>query len=391
MTLKYTTSELVRAARGLSSVVPNATGADVRDSALHIGVRKGALEILGADTGYSNFAQYIIPPATADAPKVDIEPVAICADAFVGIIGELAGDTVDIEFNDGGVWASSGLAKFVLRVYEPQNHPVRKMPVSTANAELEFSVGAEGFVEALRRLAILTSKDTTAHQKLQGVCLTASNGELELKGADGFRVGATIRDSKGMIETPRVFTIDRNTAIRIVKVLNGWVGDVALTLSDRFLSLSVGYDTDNGVRFDTGLLIMGEQAKLPDMDKLFSPDKVVCDIVVDVADLRRAVKSGRVFSDYLRFTVDDDRVVASATNDDLGMFKRELSAKGRFDDSAFEIGFNARYLLDMLSPAKQGNVRCQFISKNSPAQFELSDAPDLKHLLMPVMIGVKAK
>ena len=80
----------------------------------------------------------------------------------------------------------------------------------------------------------------------------------------------------------------------------------------------------------------------------------------------------------------DGRLVLSVTNPDHGTASEELAVD--FDVDAFEIGFNARYLLDIISQIRSESAVFLFNDANSPTLVKEEGEANALYVLMPMRV-----
>lgn len=76
--------------------------------------------------------------------------------------------------------------------------------------------------------------------------------------------------------------------------------------------------------------------------------------------------------------------MVSATSSDEGMAEDELEAG--YDADSLEIGFNYRYLLDILAQVKGGTVRFSLLDGTSPVVIQDANDPSALYVLMPMRV-----
>jgi DNA polymerase-3 subunit beta len=92
------------------------------------------------------------------------------------------------------------------------------------------------------------------------------------------------------------------------------------------------------------------------------------------ADKTRAVK----------LNIDKDRVTLSVVNPESGTATEELGAN--YSAEAIEIGFNARYLLDITGQVEGKEVRFLLADSGSPTLIEDIDDGRTLYVLMPMRV-----
>lgn len=98
------------------------------------------------------------------------------------------------------------------------------------------------------------------------------------------------------------------------------------------------------------------------------------DRVSVVAERTRAIKMG----------MEDGRVVVTTTSPDLGSASEEIDAK--YDNTPLEIGYNFRYLLDILSEIKGESVQIGFSNESSPTVIHDTSDTSAIYVLMPMRV-----
>lgn len=81
---------------------------------------------------------------------------------------------------------------------------------------------------------------------------------------------------------------------------------------------------------------------------------------------------------------EEAKVVITTSSPDLGSAWEELEAK--YDNESLEVGYNFRYLLDILGEIKGENVQISFSDASSPSVIhDTSDASAI-YVLMPMRV-----
>ena len=79
-----------------------------------------------------------------------------------------------------------------------------------------------------------------------------------------------------------------------------------------------------------------------------------------------------------------NHVTITTSSPDLGSAQEEIEAK--YDSESLEIGYNFRYLLDILNEVKGDSVRISFADGSSPSVIhDTSDASAI-YVLMPMRV-----
>ncbi len=103
-------------------------------------------------------------------------------------------------------------------------------------------------------------------------------------------------------------------------------------------------------------------------------------------DLARAVDRVATISSErgraVKLSFDEGKLRLSVTNPDAGSAEEEIEAE--YDEAAIDIGFNSRYLADILAALEGDTVLVKLGDPGSPTLFQKSEADNLLIVLMPM-------
>lgn len=86
----------------------------------------------------------------------------------------------------------------------------------------------------------------------------------------------------------------------------------------------------------------------------------------------------------VKLSFDEGKLRLSATNSDAGSAEEEIEAQ--YDEAALDIGFNSRYLADILAALEGDTVLVKLGDPGSPTLFQKSEADNLLIVLMPMRV-----
>jgi len=86
----------------------------------------------------------------------------------------------------------------------------------------------------------------------------------------------------------------------------------------------------------------------------------------------------------VKLDIEENRIILSSSNPDMGEAKEEIKAS--YKGEAMSIGFNARYLLDVLGAMDGENVSLNLYDPLSPAFIMEEGKADYKCVVMPMRI-----
>ena len=314
-------------------------------------------------------------------PAIVVKTGSITASAhkLYEIIKKLP-DGAQVEFSEnastGQVNISAGKAKFALATLPGEDFPT----IAEGDMSHTFTLASKDLRDLIERTAFAVSTEETRYY-LNGIYLheAASKEDKILRAVatDGHRLAcAEAALPKGAAGMPGVI-IPRKAIGELSKILSETTGDVTVSLS----TYKIQFTLENLVL--TSLLIEGTY---PDYERVIplENNKVV---EVESAALMAVVDRVAVVSEKsraVRLAVSNNLIVVSAANADEGSAEDQLEIK--YSGDPLDIGFNFKYLLDVLGQIKGGLVRIAFLDSGSPTVLtDLSDESVL-FVLMPMRV-----
>jgi DNA polymerase III subunit beta len=86
----------------------------------------------------------------------------------------------------------------------------------------------------------------------------------------------------------------------------------------------------------------------------------------------------------VKMALDTDRITLSVTSPENGTAAEEVS--GEYSASGFEIGFNARYLMDILAQIDGDSVEVHLADAAAPTLIKENDKASALYVLMPMRV-----
>jgi DNA polymerase III subunit beta len=282
----------------------------------------------------------------------------------------LAGDS-------GRLAVSAGSVRFELACL-----PREDFPQMTAGAlPHRFRLEAEDLRALIDKTRFAISTEETRFY-LNGIYLHAVkvNSEDGLRGVatDGHRLARYELDvPEGAKDIPGVI-VPRKTIAELRRLLDDADGAIDTGLSDTKIQFTFG-----GVELTSKLI----DGSFPDYQRVIPTgnDKV---LTVDAKEFSQAVdRVSTISADKTRavkLNLDRDRVTLSVVNPESGTATEELGAN--YSADAIEIGFNARYLLDITGQIVGKDVRFLLADAGSPTLIEDTEDARTLYVLMPMRV-----
>ena len=296
------------------------------------------------------------------------------------IIRKLAdGAEVRLETEGGEqMLLTSGRSRFHLACLSPDSFPDLK----SGSFSHEFAIPAATLRELIERTQFAISNEETRYY-LNGIYMHT----LEVNGAPVLRAVATDGHRMARAETPAPagacgmpgIIIPKKTVGEVQKLLDGAEGDVQVEISDTKIRFTL-----DGVVLLSKLI----EGTFPDYDRV-TPKNNDKQLTVDKASFAIAVdRVSTIASDRggkaVKLAVRDGNLELSVTNPDHGTATEELAVE--FEPESFEIGFNARYLLDIIGQIKSDNAVFLFNDSGSPTLVKEDANPSALYVLMPMRV-----
>ena len=289
------------------------------------------------------------------------------------------GAEVELTFPDdkGQLSVASGRSKFSLSTIAVEDFPV----ISGDELPINFSMGKEELKDLIDRTQFAASTEETRYY-LNGLYVHAkTEGQtnvLRVVATDGHRLACVESPLPEGADKLAGVIIPRKTVAEIRKLLDDTESQtVAISLSENKIRFALQDITLTSKLID-GTYPDYERVIPTDNDKVLELSVKALATAVDrvsvVAERTRAIK----------MITNKNHVVLTTSSPDLGSALEEVEAS--YESDALEVGFNFRYLLDILTEIKGENVQISFADGSSPSIIrDTSDASAI-YVLMPMRV-----
>jgi len=290
------------------------------------------------------------------------------------------GAQIGLETGDGGgdhLTLTAGQAQFALPSLPADEFPV----MAEGSFSHDFALPAANLRRLIDKTRFAISTEETRFY-LNGIYLHAAEGDdgpvLRAVATDGHRLSRVeVPLPAGADGIPGVI-LPRKTVAEARKLIDESEGEIAVSLSQTKVRFAIGdvvlsSKLIDGVFPDYGRVIPVDNDRILEVDgKAFTR---AVDLVSTIsADKTRSVKLG----------LSKGRLVLSATSSDSGSASEELAVD--FDAPDMQIGFNARYLLDVASQVDGETIRFAMSDAVSPTAVRDSGDTAALYVLMPMRV-----
>lgn len=289
------------------------------------------------------------------------------------------GTQIQLELTSGDAGrlvVSAGAGRFELTCLPQEDFP----KVSAGALPHRFRLAAVDLIALIEKTRFAISTEETRFY-LNGIYLHAVEGKkpiLRAVATDGHRLARYDLDlPDGAADIPGVI-VPRKTVAELRRMLDDADGPIDVALSDTKVQF-----TFDGVELTSKLI----DGSFPDYQRVIpsSNDKV---LMLDAKEFSQAVdRVSTISADKTRavkLNIDKDRVTLSVVNPESGTATEDLGAN--YSAEALEIGFNARYLLDITSQISGKEVRFVLADAGSPTLIEDKEDARTLYVLMPMRV-----
>jgi len=314
---------------------------------------------------------------TVEANVTEPGSTTVPAHTFFDIVRKLhEGSQVELIAAEGRMQVNAGRARFTLSTLPRDDFPV----IAEGELPTRFELPAGTLRQIIDKTRFAISTEETRYY-LNGIYLHVSDEAqpvLKAAATDGHRLArVTVPRPEGAQGMPGVI-IPRKCVAELRKLLDEVDGTVQVSLSDSKVRFGLGNAVltsklIDGTFPDYSRVIPTANDKLLKLDPRAFEEGV--DRVSTIASERtRAVK----------MALDRDRVTLSVTSPENGTAAEEVPAD--YGSDGFEIGFNARYLMDILNQIEGDLVEVHLADAAAPTLLRENDKAPALYVLMPMRV-----
>lgn len=314
---------------------------------------------------------------TVEAQTEQAGATTVSAHTLFDIVRKLPeGSQVSLEAADGKMAVNAGRARFNLSTLPRDDFPV----IAEGDLPTVFEIPAATLRDIVDKTRFAISTEETRYY-LNGIFFHVTDDAqpvLKAAATDGHRLARfTLPRPDGAEGMPDVI-IPRKCIGELRKMLDELDGTVEIALSD------------SKVRFGLGTAVMTSKlidGTFPDYnrviptgnDKLLKIDPRSFEEGVDRVATIATEKTRAV-----KMALDTDKITLSVTSPENGTASEEVA--GQYGSDGFEIGFNARYLLDILGQVQGDAIEVHLADAAAPTLIRENDKASALYVLMPMRV-----
>ena len=309
-------------------------------------------------------------PANVDQPGA----TTVSAHTLFDIVRKLPeGSQVELNVAEGKMHLSASRSRFHLSTLPRDDFPV----ISEGDLPTRFELPAATLRQIIDKTRFAISSEETRYY-LMGIFLHVADDQLRAAATDGHRLARVVLPKPDGADGMPDVIVPRKCVAELRKLLEEVEGTVEVSLSP------------TKVRFGLGSAVLTSKlidGTFPDYnrviptgnDKLLKIDPKSFSAGVDRVSTIASEKTRAV-----KMSVDRDKVTLSVTSPESGTATEEIAAD--YGADGIEIGFNARYLLDILHEIEGDTVEVHLADAAAPTLLRENDKSAALYVLMPMRV-----
>lgn len=286
------------------------------------------------------------------------------------------GSQVSLSAAEGKMTIVAGRARFQLGTLPRDDFPV----IAEGELPVSFELPAETLKQIIDKTRFAISTEETRYY-LNGIFWhVTDDGQPVLKAAatDGHRLArVTLPRPDGAEGMPDII-IPRKCVAELRKLLDEIDGSVGVSLSN------------SKIRFDMGQALLTSKlidGTFPDYSRVIPTgnDKI---LKIDPRSFEEGVDRVSTIATEktraVKMALDRDKITLSVTSPENGTAAEDVP--GEYAAPGFEIGFNSRYLLDILGQIEGDSVEVHLADASAPTLIRENDQSPSLYVLMPMRV-----
>ncbi|MCF6276082.1 MAG: DNA polymerase III subunit beta [Robiginitomaculum sp.] len=274
---------------------------------------------------------------------------------------------------DGRLEVNAGRSQFVLPLLPAGDFPKMTADGFTHN----FALGAAELIRLIDKTKFAISTEETRYY-LNGIYMHDIDGKLRCVATDGHRLAlCEMASPDGASGMPGII-IPRKTIAELRRLIDGLSETIEISVSEAKIRFKVG----SAVL--TSKLIDGT---FPDYDRVIpkgGDKQLVIDNAVFASAVDRVSTISAEKSRSIKLSLEGDTLTLAVNNPEHGNAVEDLMVD--YGSEELEIGFNAKYLLDVTTQIEARDVHFHLSDPASPALVKDPEDPGALFVLMPLRV-----
>ncbi|MBI4847348.1 MAG: DNA polymerase III subunit beta [Nitrospirae bacterium] len=306
-----------------------------------------------------------------------IEPGSLCIPArkLFEIAREVEGDILIESQENNWLRVTSGKSTFKLMGLPEADFPA--LPEVKKSEELIIS--AEKIGTMIEKTVYATGESDTRYT-LNGLLFhftpNKKNVEFKMVGTDGHRLSLIAMNLDGKLSEEKKIILPKKAALELKKLIEGSSEDVTIYMDKNHIFFGI-----NGIVLTSRLI----EGTYPNYDQVI-PKNNEKNVIVDKMEFLKALRRTSIMSrektNAVRFDLEEGKITLISMNPDIGEAREEIAAQ--YKGEQMTVGFNARYLMDILQAMEKESVNIELQEPLSPTLVLEDNNRDYLCVVMPM-------
>ena len=256
--------------------------------------------------------------------------------------------------------------------------PATDFPQMTADGfSHSFELSAPALARLIDKTRFAISTEETRYY-LNGIYLHANDGKLRAVATDGHRLALAEAPLPGGAQDLKGVIVPRKTVQEVRRLIDGMEGEVSVQISE------------SKIRFDLGSVVMTSKlidGNFPDYERVIpknNPKELTLDNKVFASAVDRVATISQEKSKSIKMALESDNLSLTVNNPEAGQAAEDLMVGYKGDP--LEIGFNAKYIMDVAGQIEGRDATYYLADPASPALVKDSEDEDSLFVLMPLRV-----
>ena len=285
---------------------------------------------------------------------------------------------IEIISNDGKIMSlRSGKSKFSLGCLPKEDFPI----IEIGDLENEISLNSKTLLKLIEKTRFAISNEETRYF-LNGIYFHNQQNQdlstLSVVATDGHRLAKMDYDLKEKIKEFPGIIIPKKTINEVYKLLSDLDDTTKINLNSNKIVFFIG---------STILISKLIDGNFPDYKKVIPKDNTN-KLTVNRNEFSLAIDRVSTIvsekSPVIKFKLMNNLMNLSSVNSESGTATEDLNIDYSGDD--IEIGFNSKYILEMINNLEDQNIILNFKDSSSPVTAIEESNPNLVYVLMPMRV-----
>ncbi|GBD97434.1 MAG TPA: DNA polymerase III subunit beta [Nitrospirae bacterium] len=310
-----------------------------------------------------------------DAEILEEGGLCIPAKKLFEIAREVEGEILLEAQENNWIKVTSGKSTFKLMGLPEEDFPA--LPEVTKSEELTIKAGT---LKDMIEKTIYATGESDTRYTLNGLLMhfIPKKKEIEFKviGTDGHRLSAITVNIEGTVTEEKKLILPKKAAMELKKLIEGSSDNITIYIDKNHIFFS----TDDVVL--TSRLIEGTYPNYEQVIPKNNEKKVVVEKIAFLKALRRTSIMSREKTNAVRLDLEAGKITLISMNPDIGEAREEIAAE--YKDEPMTVGYNARYLMDILQAMEGETVTMELQEPLSPTLLLSPDSKGYICVAMPM-------